>query len=163
MRNPTRGLFAVAATALLAGCASVSTVNETVTEEWVFGAPTRTVIDNGPTQQSVGDVTITTGSVQSVDGEEQVGSYSTNQVTVLVDSQTNDETRRVDVSMSVPAGEVFAKGVIVATPGQPPTERQTFAITGGTGDYSGVAGTFTHEGIEGRPDFGVTLELLDRE
>lgn len=157
----TRGiLIAAGVAALLTGCASNG--SDVTSQEWVFGAPTRTAIDNAPSAQSVGDVTITTGTVQGATDETVTGTYATNQVTVFVDADSGTETRRVDVAMRVPDGELFATGVIEAVPGKPPTQRQTFAITGGTGDYAGASGTFVHEGIEGRPDFGVTLEILDR-
>ena len=122
-----------------------------------FSAPTRTVIDLGPAGPSVGDITVTTGTVARTKGMKRPGTYATNQITVLVDSAENREVRKVDLSIALSNGEIFATGLITAAIGSAPAQKQRFAITGGTGAYAGIAGTIVHDAIVGPTDFTVVV------
>jgi hypothetical protein len=122
-----------------------------------FSAPTRTVIDLGPAGPSVGDITVTTGTIARTKGMKRPGSYATNQITVLVDTAENREVRKVDLSIALSNGEIFATGLITAAIGSPPAQKQRFAITGGTGAYAGITGTILHDAIVGPTDFTVVV------
>lgn len=124
-----------------------------------FGAPVRTVIDTGPAGTTVGDLTITTGDVRRTEGGRVIGYYTTNQITVRADAAAGREIRKVEMSISLPDGMIFATSLIRAQAGVPPTQRMTFAVTGGTGTYAGARGTLTHEGVAGKPGFAVEIEL----
>jgi len=123
-----------------------------------FGAPTRTVVDVAPVGTSVGDLTVTTGEVRRTPKSKVLGYYTTNQVTVRADVPSGREIRKVDLSISLPEGMIFATSLIRATTGVPPTQEMTFAITGGTGEYKGIRGSLTHEGVAGKPGFTVTIQ-----
>jgi hypothetical protein len=123
-----------------------------------FGAPTRTVVDAAPVGTSVGDVTVTTGEVRRTATSKVLGYYTTNQVTVRADAPSGREIRKVDLSIVLPKGMIFATSLIRATTGVPPTQEMTFAITGGTGEYKGIQGSLTHEGVAGKPGFAVTIQ-----
>ena len=124
-----------------------------------FGAPTRTVIDNGPAGSSVGDVTITTGDVLRKGSGTRIGYYTTNQVTVRADSSTGRQIRKVDLSIVLPKGTIFATALIRATEGSPPTQDMTFAVVGGLGAYAGARGTLVHGPVADRQTFPVTITL----
>ena len=124
-----------------------------------FGAPTRTVIDNGPVGASVGDVTITTGDVLRKGSGQRIGYYTTNQVTVRADSSTGKQIRKVDLSIVLPKGSIFATALIRATEGSPPTQDMTFAVVGGLGAYAGARGTLVHGPVADRQTFPVTITL----
>jgi hypothetical protein len=125
-----------------------------------FGAPTRTVVDLGPTGTSVGDLTVTTGDVRRTEAGKPIGYYTTNQITVRADAVSGREIRKVDLSISLPDGMIFATSLIRAQTGVPPRQQMTFAVTGGTGAYAGASGTLVHEGVAGKPGFAVTIDLI---
>ena len=124
-----------------------------------FGAPVRTVVDNGAVGTSVGDLTVTTGDVKRSESGPRIGYYTTNQVTVRADTSTGREIRKVELSISLPSGMIFATSLIRAQTGVPPTQPMTFAVTGGTGKYSGAHGTLVHDGVDGVPGFDVNIKL----
>lgn len=128
--------------------------------DYTFGAPTRTVIDNGAPGTSVGDVTITTGDVLAPRSGKRLGYYTTNQITVRADATTKRQIRKVDLSIVLRDGTIYATSVIRAAEGAPPTQRMTFAVIGGTGAYDGASGTLVHEAVANRPAFAVTIDLL---
>ena len=125
-----------------------------------FGAPTRTIIDNGPPGTSVGDITVTTGDVLDAGTGKRIGFYTTNQVTVRADAATGREIRKVDLSIVLPTGTVFATSLIRAASNTPPASKQVFAITGGLGAFEGIRGTVLHDAVEGRPGFSVSIRSL---
>ena len=125
-----------------------------------FGSPTRTVIDLGSPGATVGDITVTSGQVSSSKSVRKSGSYSTNQITVQMDVPANRETRKVDLSIDLNDGEIFATGLIVADIGSPPAKKQHFAITGGTGAYAGISGTILHDAVAGKTSFTVVVKPL---
>lgn len=114
---------------------------------WYLGSPDRSVVDLPPTGPSLGDITVTNGDVTEVPGKIAIGFYSTNQTTVRVNIPGGREIRDVDLALSVPDGFIYATALIRANSGTPPTKAQTFAIVGGTGKYSGVAGQAIHSGF----------------
>lgn len=114
---------------------------------WYLGSPDRSVVDLPPTGPSLGDITVTNGDVTEVPGKIAIGFYSTNQTTVRVNIPGGREIRDVDLALSVPGGFIYATALIRANSGTPPTKAQTFAIVGGTGKYSGVAGQAIHSGF----------------
>lgn len=153
-------LAASATAALLLGTASTVVAAPTGDVALRFGAPIRTVVDMGTPGTSVGDITVTSGDVRRSAEGPVVGTYATNQVTVRADAASGREIRKVDLSIRLKDGDVFGTALIRAQVGTPPTQRMTFAITGGTGTYAGAQGTITHEGVAGKPEFAVRLRLL---
>lgn len=125
-----------------------------------FGAPTRTVIDSGPTGSSVGDVIITTGDVLQKGTDNRIGYYTTNQTTVRADSSTGKVIRKVDLSIVLPRGSLFATSLIRATEGSPPTQNMNFAVVGGLGKYAGARGTLVHGPVAEQKTFPVAITLL---
>ena len=125
-----------------------------------FGAPTRTVIDNGPAGSSVGDVVITTGDVLQKSTGKRIGYYTTNQTTVRADAGTRKEIRKVDLSIVLPKGTIFATALIRATEGSPHTQNMNFAVVGGLGNYAGARGTLVHGPVAEQQTFPVTITLL---
>jgi hypothetical protein len=107
---------------------------------WYLGTPDRTVIDLPPIGPSIGDITVTNGDVPELPDSIAIGFYTTNQTTVRVNIPGGREIRDVDLAISAPGGVIYATALIRTNSGTPPTTAKTFAITGGAGKYSGVAG-----------------------
>ena len=124
-----------------------------------FGAPVRTVVDTGAVGTSVGDLIVTTGDVSRSESGPRIGFYTTNQITVRADTSAGREIRRVELSISLPSGMIFATSLIRAQTGVPPTQPMTFAVTGGTGRYAGARGTLVHDAVDGVPGFDVNIRL----
>ena len=114
---------------------------------WYLSSPDRSIVDLPPTGPSIGDITVTNGDVTETPGTTPIGFYTTNQTTVRVNIPGGREIRDVDLALSVPGGYIYATALIRANSGTPPTKAQTFAIVGGTGKYSGVAGQLIHSGF----------------
>ena len=114
---------------------------------WYLSPPDRNVVDLPPTGPSIGDITVTNGDVTETPGTTPIGFYTTNQTTVRVNIPGGREIRDVDLALSAPGGYIYATALIRANSGTPPTKAQTFAITGGTGKYSGVSGQLIHSGF----------------
>lgn len=123
---------------------------------WSLSSPERTMVDLPPTGPSIGDITVTNGDIAKTSGRKAIGFYTTNQTTVRVNIPGGREIREVDLSLSVPGGVIYATALIRANSGTPPTQSQTFAIVGGTGKYSGVAGQLIHDGFT---EQGSTIKL----
>jgi len=158
-RLTARFIVGLCALALLAG--STTGVAQAATEVKVdFGAPTRTVIDNAPAGSSVGDVIITTGDVLQKGTGKRIGYYTTNQTTVRADVNTRKEMRKVDLSIVLPRGTIFATALIRAAEGAPPTQNMNFAVVGGLGEYAGARGTLVHGPVAEQKTFPVTITLL---
>ena len=99
---------------------------------------TRTVIDVGATGSSVGDLTVTHGTLaNSLEGE-KIGSW-TARVVVVVPGATKEQ-RDTLVHFILPGGELMTRGIYVSPTSKPPTRPVRMAIIGGTGDYFGVRG-----------------------
>ena len=114
---------------------------------WYLSSPDRSIVDLPPIGPSIGDITVTNGDVTETPGTTAIGFYTTNQTTVRVNIPGGREIRDVDLALSVPGGFIYATALIRANSGTPPTKAQTFAITGGTGKYSGVSGQLIHSGF----------------
>jgi|APGre2960657505_1045072.scaffolds.fasta_scaffold39765_2 hypothetical protein len=114
---------------------------------WYLGSPTRTVIDLGSAGSSVGDISVSTGDLSRKPSGSAIGFYTTSQITVRAGLPGGQENRDVSLTITAPGGVIYAKSLIIATPGVPPSEAQTFAITGGTGKYAGVSGESIHSGF----------------
>ena len=114
---------------------------------WYLSSPDRSVVDLPPSGPSIGDITVTNGDVSELPGKTAIGFYTTNQITVRVNIPGGREVRDVDLALSVPGGYIYATALIRANSGTPPIKAQTFAIVGGTGKYSGVAGQLIHGGF----------------
>ena len=151
--------YAVALTALASLIATTGPASASTDIALRFDAPIRTVVDTGPAGTSVGDLTVTTGDVRRTEAGKRIGYYTTNQITVRADAASGREIRKVDLSISLPDGMIFATSLIRAQAGVPPTQPMTFAITGGTGAYAGASGTLVHEGVAGKPGFAVKIDL----
>jgi hypothetical protein len=126
-----------------------------------FGAPTRTSVPIAPPGTTVGNLLVTSGEVFAPRTKKRLGFYATNQITVRSDAATGREIRKVDLSIALPRGEIFATALIRVVAGKPPTTRQRFAITGGTGGYAGIQGTLLHDAVADRPEFTVRIHLLN--
>lgn len=124
-----------------------------------FDAPVRTVIDNGAPGTSVGDLTVSSGDIRNLRSGKRIGYYATNQVTVRADMATGHEIRKVDLSIALRDGTIFATSLIRAELGTPPSQDQVFAITGGTGAYGGARGTLVHGPVQGQPGFLVKVDF----
>ncbi len=99
---------------------------------------TRTVIDVGATGSSVGDLTVTHGTLaDSLEGE-KIGSW-TARVVVVVPGATKEQ-RDTLVHFILPGGELMTRGIYVSPTSKPPTRPVRMAIIGGTGDYFGARG-----------------------
>lgn len=114
---------------------------------WYLSSPDRSVVDLPPSGPSIGDITVTNGDITEQPGSAAIGFYTTNQTTVRVNIPGGREIRDVDLAISAPGGVIYATALIRANSGTPPTTAQTFAITGGTGKYAGVAGQLIHSGF----------------
>jgi len=157
-----RAVLAVVAVVGLLGAAPASQAAVYVPVDdlsLTFDAPVRTVLDNGAPGTSVGDVTITSGDIRNSPGGKRIGYYATNQVTVRADAATGREIRKVDLSMALRDGTIFASSLIRASLGAPPSQDQVFAITGGTGAYAGARGTLVHGPVQGQPGFPVEVDF----
>jgi hypothetical protein len=142
-------LAALAVTVVAMGAAPLANAAKTPKPDlvWYLGTPDRTVVDLPPTGPSIGDITVTNGDVTELPDSIAIGFYTTNQTTVRVNIPGGREIRDVDLAISAPGGVIYATALIRANSGTPPTTAQTFAITGGTGKYSGVAGQLIHSGF----------------
>lgn len=158
MRTKVIAMIAIVTATSIVMSAVPATANQDISLR--FGTPTRTVIDLGSTGPSVGDITVTSGQVSSSKSVRKSGSYSTNQITVQMDVPANRETRKVDLSIDLNDGEIFATGLIIADIGSPPAKKQHFAITGGTGAYAGMSGTILHDAVAGKTSFTVVVKPL---
>ncbi|MCX6420947.1 MAG: hypothetical protein NT180_01070 [Actinobacteria bacterium] len=99
---------------------------------------TRTVIDVGATGSSVGDLTVTHGTLaDSLEGE-KIGSW-TARVVVVVPGATK-ERRDTLVHFILPGGVLMTRGIYSSPTAKPPTSPVRMAIIGGTGDYFGARG-----------------------
>ena len=158
LRRWVKAISAAMTLILVASLAPVVSAAETMNLS--FGAPSRTVIDHAPAGSSVGDLTITTGDVLDASTGKRIGYYTTNQVTVRADAVTRREIRRVDLSISLKEGSIFAVALIRATEGAPPSQTMRFAVVGGTGDYDGARGSLTHGPVANQANFAVQIRLI---
>ena len=150
LKNLRRGAFTALTISLVAVTASpVAHAAKAAQPDlvWYLSSPGRSIVDLPPTGPSIGDITVTNGDVTETPGTIPIGFYTTNQTTVRVNIPGGREIRDVDLSLSVPGGYIYATALIRANSGTPPTKTQTFAIVGGTGKYSGVAGQLIHSGF----------------
>jgi hypothetical protein len=155
--------FVISAAALLCGLTLVSPlVSASEDLQFTFGAPIRTSVPIAPPGTAVGNILVTSGDVIEPKTRKRLGFYATNQITVRSDATTGREIRKVDLSISLPRGDIFATALIRVVSGQPPTTQQRFALTGGTGLYAGIQGTLTHDAIADRPEFNVRINVLRR-
>ena len=99
---------------------------------------TRTVIDVGATGSSVGDLTVTHGTLADTLEGDKVGSW-TARVVVVVPGETK-ERRDTLVHFILPGGVLMTRGIYLSPTSKPPTTPVRMAIIGGTGDYFGSRG-----------------------
>jgi hypothetical protein len=153
----------ISAVVLMCGLTLASpTVSANEDLQLTFGAPIRTSAPIAPPGTAVGNILVTSGDIVEPKTRKRLGFYATNQITVRSDATTGREIRKVDLSISLPRGEIFATSLIRVVAGQPPTTRQRFALTGGTGRYAGIQGTLIHDAIADRPEFNVRINVLRR-
>jgi hypothetical protein len=161
LKSRVKVSLAAVAAAVVVLAASASPASAAGDElKFRFGAPTRTVLDTGAPGTSIGDMTITTGDVLDWKTGKKVGYYTTNQITVRADVAAGREIRKVDLSIALRDGKIFATSLIRAATGKPPTAHMEFALTGGIGAYDGIAGTLMHDAVAGVPTFNVTIKPL---
>ena len=151
MLKNTRRAVVTAATVALVGISIAPVAHAAKKPQpdlvWYLSSPDRNIVDLPPTGPSIGDITVTNGDVTELPGKTAIGFYTTNQTTVRVNIPGGREIRDVDLALSVPGGYIYATSLVRANSGTPPTKAQTFAITGGTGKYSGVSGQLIHSGF----------------
>jgi len=99
---------------------------------------TRTVIDVGATGSSVGDLTVTHGTLADTLEGDKVGSW-TARVVVVVPGETKEQ-RDTLVHFILPGGVLLTRGIYVSPTSKPPTTPVRMAIIGGTDDYFGSRG-----------------------
>ncbi|CAB4909419.1 unannotated protein [freshwater metagenome] len=99
---------------------------------------TRTVIDVGATGSSVGDLTITHGTLADSLQGEKIGSWTARVVVVV--PGTTKERRDTLVHFILPGGVLMTRGIYSSPTAKPPTRPVRMAIIGGTGDYFGSRG-----------------------
>ena len=99
---------------------------------------TRTVIDVGATGSSVGDLTITHGTLADTLEGAKIGSW-TARVVVVVPGKTK-ERRDTLVHFILPGGVLMTRGIYVSPTSKPPTTPVRMAIIGGTDHYYGSRG-----------------------
>ena len=99
---------------------------------------TRTVIDVGATGSSVGDLTVTHGTLADTLEGDKVGSWTARVVVVV--PGTTKERRDTLVHFILPGGVLMTRGIYLSPTSKPPTTPVRMAIIGGTGDYFGSRG-----------------------
>jgi hypothetical protein len=99
---------------------------------------TRTVIDVGATGSSVGDLTVTHGTLADTLEGDKVGSWTARVVVVV--PGTTKERRDTLVHFILPGGVLLTRGIYLSPTAKPPTRPVRMAIIGGTGDYFGSRG-----------------------
>ncbi len=114
---------------------------------WSLSTPTRTVVDLSAPGSDVGDISISSGTLERKPAGTAIGFYTTSQITVRAGLPGGQENRDVSLTLSAPGGVIYAKSLITATPKVPPSAAQVLAISGGTGKYAGVSGELIQAGI----------------
>ena len=99
---------------------------------------TRTVIDVGATGSSLGDLTITHGTLANTLEGDKIGSW-TARLVVVVPGATK-ERRDTLLHFILPGGVLMTRGIYESPSGKLPSEPHRIAIIGGTGDYFGARG-----------------------
>jgi hypothetical protein len=99
---------------------------------------TRTVIDVGATGSSLGDLTITHGTLADTLEGEKIGSW-TARLVVVVPGATK-ERRDTLLHFILPGGVLMTRGIYESPSGKLPSEPHRIPIIGGTGDYFGARG-----------------------
>jgi hypothetical protein len=105
-------------------------------DDVVITITSRTVIDVGRTGSSIGDLTITEGTVAA--NGERVG-YFTTRVVVVVPG-ANSERRDTYVQLRLPGGALLLRQLQVDPTGAPPDSTHRMAIVGGSGPYLAARG-----------------------
>jgi len=92
----------------------------------------------------VGDITVANGQVSRKRGGKSVGTWTV----VAIDASVNLPGGRIDRSatnaIKLKRGSIYMMSVVATNAGAPPSEKNVFAIIGGTGKYSGVRGEMTN-------------------
>ena len=99
---------------------------------------TRTIIDVGATGSSLGDLTITHGTLANTLEGDKIGSW-TARLVVVVPGATK-ERRDTLLHFILPGGVLMTRGIYESPSGKLPSEPHRIAIVGGTGDYFGARG-----------------------
>ena len=99
---------------------------------------TRTIIDVGATGSSLGDLTITHGTLANTLEGDKIGSW-TARLVVVVPGATK-ERRDTLLHFILPGGVLMTRGIYESPSGKLPSEPHRIAIIGGTGDYFGARG-----------------------
>ncbi|MCX6420948.1 MAG: hypothetical protein NT180_01075 [Actinobacteria bacterium] len=99
---------------------------------------TRTIIDVGATGSSLGDLTITHGTLANTLEGDKIGSW-TARLVVVVPGATK-ERRDTLLHFILPGGVLMTRGLYESPSGKLPSEPHRIAIIGGTGDYFGARG-----------------------
>lgn len=101
----------------------------------------RTVIDVGASGSSVGDLTITAGTVSATPGGDRIGYFTTRVVVVVPGAMS--ERRDTYVQLRLPGGTLMLRQLQVDPTGAPPNAVHRMAIVGGNGPYFAARGQAT--------------------
>lgn len=101
----------------------------------------RTVIDVGATGSSVGDVTITEGTISTGAGGARIGGFTT-RVVVVVPGESR-ERRDTYVQLRLPGGTLLVRQLNEDPTGKPPSSPHVMPIVGGSGPYFAARGAAT--------------------
>jgi len=107
---------------------------------WFIDRTYREVIDIKGDGDNVGDITVTNGTISETRGGEPVGTYATSQITAAVAIPGGRQNRQSNFALMVGDNTIYTTALIAANAGTPPRKKFTYAIIGGTGEYSGVSG-----------------------
>lgn len=144
MRIPRHKVITLFVAALVAAGSTLVAAPAATAEKanlvWYLDRTFREVLDIGKDGNSVGDLTVTNGNISETRGGKAVGSYVTSQITARVLIPGGREDRKTDMALSVGKDTIYATSLVAANGGTPPSKLTMFAITGGTGKYSGVRG-----------------------
>lgn len=107
---------------------------------WYIDRTYREVIDIKGDGDNTGDITVTNGTISEVRGGEPVGTYATSQITAAVAIPGGRQSRQTMLAFEVGDNSIYTTSLVSANAGTPPRKKDTYAIIGGTGEYSGVRG-----------------------
>jgi len=103
----------------------------------------RQVVDVGASGASIGDMAFAWGSLSKTAAGPAIGSYTFRGLTLRTDIPGGVEDRDALIQYMLPGGTVLIQQVIHVPLAATPVKADVYAITGGTGTYSGARGSAT--------------------
>ncbi|MDO8309572.1 MAG: hypothetical protein Q7V58_14605 [Actinomycetota bacterium] len=137
-------IAATVATGLaVAPTAQAATRDHPATIKVFLHSTEREVLDLGATGATLGDVVTGSGTVRASKNGKLLGSFAYRAETVRVNMPGGIESRQSTQWITFADGSVMLSSLISVPQGTRPVESQEYVVVGGTGHYSGVAGTAT--------------------